>query len=54
MISYFLEATVSWSSNYLSNIYALSPLITERTSLEDVIEIFQLENNKDAVKQFVI
>jgi hypothetical protein len=49
---YFLDNDVTVFSNYPEVIYVSNPLVTERTSLEDLVEITQLTEDKNLVKKF--
>ena len=49
---YFLDTTISVFSNYPDCIYSAYPFVRERTSLEELSEIFQLREDKKLVKKF--
>ena len=49
---YFLDNTISVFSNYPEVTYISAPLVTERTSLEDLVEIQQLTEDRKLVKSF--
>lgn len=49
---YFLDDTISSFSNYPESTYVATPLISERTSLEDLVEVSQISEDKDLVKKF--
>jgi hypothetical protein len=51
--TYFLDTMVSSTSDYLSAIYTLFPLVSERSSLEELVEVLQLRGDKKLVKKFV-
>lgn len=46
---YFLDANVSSKSSRLAIEYSIFPLITEKSTLEDSVEIIQLEKDKDII-----
>jgi hypothetical protein len=50
---YFLNTNVSEKFDYLSSVYTVFPLVTEKTSLEDVIESIQLDDDEFHIKNFV-
>jgi hypothetical protein len=50
---YFLNGTVSEKFDYLSSVYTVFPLVTEKTSLEDVLESIQLNDDEVYIKNFV-
>lgn len=50
---YFLNANVSEKFDYLSSVYTVFPLVTEKTSLEDVLESIQLNEDEIYIKNFV-
>lgn len=49
---YFLDNAVSVFSNFPESTYIISPLVTERNSLEDIAEIVQLRDDSNLVKRF--
>lgn len=49
---YFLDDSVQIQTEFVENYYVKTPLITERTYLEDLSEIIQLESDKKYVKEF--
>ncbi len=49
---YFLDNVVSVFFNYPESTYITTPLVTERTSLEDLVEITQLREDKKLVLRF--
>ena len=49
---FFLDNNITPKSNYPSSTYVENPLVTERTSLEDFVEIRQLSDDKDLVRDF--
>src|SRR5207237_152670 len=51
--TYFLESKITPYSNYLSSIYSIFPLVTERLKLEDIVEVIQLREDKNKVCRFV-
>lgn len=50
---YFLNTNVSENFDYLSSVYTVFPLVTEKTSLEDVLESIQLNDDEVYIKNFV-
>ena len=49
---YFLDSKITVFSSYPEVTYISSPLVSERTSLEDLVEIEQLTEDKNLVKKF--
>ena len=50
---YFLNSYVSEKFDYLSSVYNVFPLVTEKTSLEDALESIQLNDDEVHIKDFV-
>lgn len=50
---YFLNAYVSERFDYLSSVYNVFPMVTEKTSLEDALESIQLNDDEIYIKDFV-
>lgn len=49
---YFLDDSISAFSSYAEATYIKYPLVTEKTSLEDLVEIFSLEEDRPKVTKF--
>jgi hypothetical protein len=50
--TYFLENKVVDFSNYSSSIYTIFPMIMEKSSLEDIVEVIQLQKDSQNVMDF--
>lgn len=51
--TYFLENKVVPYSYYSASVYTIFPMVTEKSSLEDIVEIVQLQGDEGNVKKFV-
>lgn len=49
---YFLSDNISAYSDYTDNIYISEPLVTEKTSLEDISEILQIKKDIPLIQKF--
>ena len=50
---YFLDSSITEKMDYLEVYYTKTPLIVERTSMEESVEVIQLREDKKAVDKFV-
>lgn len=48
----FLDNSTSEKPNYSETTYIENPLITEKTAMDDLIEIFELQDDKSLIKEF--
>jgi superfamily II DNA or RNA helicase len=48
----FLDTSISATANYPESTYIQNPLITERSSMDSIIEIMELDNDKPLVLKF--
>lgn len=48
----FLDSSISPKTNYPESIYVENPLVTERTSMSNLIEIMELNKDKASIKKF--
>lgn len=49
---YFLDSSISGNSRYLESTYVSKPLVSDITSLETLVNIMELENDNEKVKDF--
>ncbi|HMP28461.1 MAG TPA: hypothetical protein PKD85_02605 [Saprospiraceae bacterium] len=49
---YFLDTKISGTSRYLESVYVENPLVSEITSLESLVDIMELQNDVEPIKEF--
>jgi len=51
--TYFLDGNVSAFASYPTSIYTIFPFVTERSTLEDSVEVIQLDSDKEKISNFI-